>query len=284
MRPFRLLGVISVIAVTALASGVSLADGLRQGASAPNFQSAYVVSATDIPYPPQSIAVGTVQLEVIVSEKGKVENVLPIREIASLTEAALDSVKNWQFSAASLDGRPVRSRTTVAVTFNPAAIPAANVPLPPVSPNAKSRDVTVPPQPVDVLAASFPQYPINSVAFGTVVLRVIVDETGKVVKTIPARRIPSLTSAAIRVLPEWKFKPAGFEGTPVRSSITLAFVFRLPLPAPTVRPGDYDQGFSDRIAITTNPLTGAFSGQGGRSYPRRALGRYGDGPRQPDRG
>ena len=225
MRPFRLLGVISAIAVTALTSGVSLADGLRQGASAPNFQSAYVVSATDIPYPPQSIAVGTVQLEVIVSEKGKVENVLPIREIASLTEAALDSVKNWQFSAASLDGRPVRS-----------AIPAANVPLPPVSPNAKSRDVTVPPQPVDVLAASFPQYPINSVAFGTVVLRVIVDETGKVVKTIPARRIPSLTSAAFRVLPEWKFKPAELDRTPVRSSITLAFVFRLPLPAPTVRP------------------------------------------------
>ena len=233
LRPLRLLGAVFAIV---LLSGVSFADELNKGGPAPNFQNAQVVSASDIPYPPQSIAVGTVVLEVTVSEKGKVENVLPIREIASLTEAATDSVKNWQFSPASLDGTPVRSRTTVAVTFNPAAIPASNVPLPPLSPKANSRDETVPPHPIDVLAATFPQYPINSVAFGTVVLRVIVDKTGKVAKTVPVRRIPSLTSPAIRVLGEWKFKPAEFDGKPVPSSIALAFVFRLPLPAPTVRP------------------------------------------------
>ena len=154
LKPFQLLG-----AVSALVLMTSLAHLPGQRNAAPAFRSAHVVSATDVPYPMQSIAIGTVVLEVTVSETGQVENVLPIREIDSLTEVATDSVKNWQFTSASLDGKPMRSRTTVAVTFNPAAIPAANVPLPPVSPKAHSRDGTLPPQPIDVLAASFPQYP-----------------------------------------------------------------------------------------------------------------------------
>ncbi len=68
------------------------------------FKPAYVVSATDIPYPIQSIAIGTVVLEVVVSETGKVDSVLPIREIDSLTEVAIDSVKNWKFRAARPSG------------------------------------------------------------------------------------------------------------------------------------------------------------------------------------
>jgi outer membrane biosynthesis protein TonB len=232
LKPFQSVSAASALV---LMTGFSLAHLPRQGNATPAFKSAHVVSATDVPYPMQSIAIGTVVLEVTVSETGQVENVLPIREIDSLTEVATDSVKNWQFASASLDGKPIRSRTTVAVTFNPAAIPAANVPLPPLSPKAHSRDRTLPPQPIDVLGASFPQYPINSIASGTVVLRVTIDETGKVDKTVPVRRIPSLTSPAILALQEWKFQPAEFDGKPASASVALAFVFRQPLPAPSVR-------------------------------------------------
>jgi TonB family protein len=194
------------------------------------FTSADVISATDVPYPAQSIAVGTVVLEVIVSETGKVEDVRPIREIESLTEVASDSVKGWEFNPASLGGKSVRSRTAIAITFNPAAIPAANVPLPPLSLKAQSQHDTLQPQPVDVVAAAFPQYPVNSIASGTVVLRVNVDEMGRVEKTIAVRRIASLTSPAVHAVKEWKFKPAEFDGKPLASSIALAFVFRAPLP------------------------------------------------------
>ncbi len=144
LKPFQSLGAASALV---LMTGFSVAHLPGQRNAAPAFRSAHVVSATDVPYPMQSIAIGTVVLEVTVSETGQVENVLPIREIDSLTEVATDSVKNWQFTSASLDGKPMRSRTTVAVTFNPAAIPAANVPLPPVSPKAHSRDRTLPPHP-----------------------------------------------------------------------------------------------------------------------------------------
>ena len=101
--------------------------------SASAFEPAEIVSATDVAYPIRSIAVGTVVLEVTVSEKGAVENVRPIREIQSLTETAVEAVRKWQFKPALLDDEPTRSRTVVAVTFNPAAFLAQNVPLPPLS-------------------------------------------------------------------------------------------------------------------------------------------------------
>jgi outer membrane biosynthesis protein TonB len=193
------------------------------------FESADLLSAKDIPYPVQSIAIGTVVLEATVSESGNVEDVQPIREIPSLTDVAIESVKSWHFKPASLDGRPVRSRTAVAVAFNPAAAPVANVPLPPLSTNPRSSGpALLQPEPVEVTAATLPQYPANSVTTGTVVLRVRVDESGNAESITAVRRIPSLTSQCIRVVKEWKFTPAKFRGRPTPSSIALAFVLRPP--------------------------------------------------------
>ena len=193
------------------------------------FESADLVSAKDIPYPVQSIAIGTVVLEATVSESGNVEDVQPIREIPSLTDVAIESVKSWHFKPASLDGRPIRSRTAVAVTFNPAAAPVANVPLPPPSTNQRSPGpALLQPEPVEVIAATLPQYPANSVTVGTVVLRVSVDKSGNAESITAVRKIPSLTSQCIRVVKEWKFKPAEFRGRPAPSSIALAFVLRPP--------------------------------------------------------
>lgn len=85
------------------------------------FEPAQVVSAADVSYPLQSIAVGTVVVELTLSDKGEVEDVRPIREIQSLTETAVESARKWKFKPALLNGQPTRSRTVVAVTFNPSA-------------------------------------------------------------------------------------------------------------------------------------------------------------------
>jgi TonB family protein len=196
---------------------------------ASSFQVAELVSAADdLGYPPQSIAVGTIVLEIAVDEKGAVESVRTIREIPSLTEAAVESVRNWQFKPAILDGKPIRSRTVAGVTFNPLAAFPQNVPLPPLS-AAKPRSRTVlEPTPVKVVAASFPQYPVNSVITGTVVLRVSVDSEGNVADTVAVRDIVPLTAACVRVLKKWKFEPAQYQGMPIASSIALVFVLRPP--------------------------------------------------------
>jgi TonB family protein len=216
--------------VLSLFCSLLLVSGGAPCPKASSFEVAELVSAADdLRYPPQSIAVGTVVLEITVDGKGAVESVRTIREIPSLTEAAVESVRNWHFKPAILDGKPVRSRTVAAVTFNPLAAFPQNVPLPPLSAAKPRASRTVlEPRPVKVVAASFPQYPVNSVITGTVVLRVSVDSEGHVADTVAIRDIVPLAAACIRVLEEWKFEPAQYQGMPIPASIALVFVLRPP--------------------------------------------------------
>ena len=195
-----------------------------------SFEAAELVSAADDPrYPFHSIAIGTVVLEITVDEKGTVENVRALREIPSLTETAVESVRKWRFKPATLEGKPIRSRTVGAVTFNPLAEFPQNVPLPPLSAvEPSSFRHVLEPKPIEVVAATFPQYPVNSVTTGTVVLRVTIDSDRQVKNTAAIRDITSLTATCIRALKEWKFQPAQFQGIPIPSSIALAFVLRPP--------------------------------------------------------
>ena len=217
--------------LTVMAAIVSLAPRVAGAASssAGRFEAAEIVSGTDIAYPANSIAVGTVVLEVTVDEKGTVEGVRPIREIQSLTETAVESVKKWRFKPALLNGQPTRSRTVVAVTFNPAASLAHDVPLSPLSATERSSSAALEPEPVKVVLARFPQYPGNSVTAGTVILRVTVDSKGRVENTTAIRDIASLTATCIDVVKEWRFEPAEYRGKPIPASIAVAFVLRLPL-------------------------------------------------------
>ena len=89
MRHF-LIGTLALMAV-----GLCSAEAPRPNAGP--FESAEVVSAEDVRYSAQSAAVGAVVLEITVSEKGEVEAIRPIREIPSLTEEAVKSVRRWQF-------------------------------------------------------------------------------------------------------------------------------------------------------------------------------------------
>ena len=194
----------------------------------PSFEGANLISATNLAYPVQSIAVGTVALEIIVSENATVEDVRPILEIQSLTATAVQSVKQWRFKPAVLNGRPTRSRTVVAVTFNPVETVAHDVPLPPLLETGASSQAIIEPIPINVVAAAFPKYPYNSVTTGTVVLRVSVDIDGRVEKAIAVRDVPSLTGPCLDVLKKWRFEPAEFRGQHIPSSIGLAFVLRPP--------------------------------------------------------
>jgi outer membrane biosynthesis protein TonB len=196
--------------------------------NSPPFEGANLISATNLEYPVQSIAVGTVVLEIRVSENGTVEDVRPIREIQSLTGMAVQSVKQWRFKPAVLNDRPTRSRTVVAVTFNPVDTVVHDVPLPPLSETKPLSPAIIEPIPIEVVAAAFPRYPYNSVTTGTVVLRVSVGTDGRVEKAVAVRDVPSLTGPCLDVLKKWRFEPAEFRGQHIPSSIGLAFVLRPP--------------------------------------------------------
>ncbi len=182
---------------------------------------------TDIAYPIRSVAYGTVVLEAAVGETGEVTRVRVVRDIVSLTSEAVRAVKAWKFQPAKLNGNPVPSQVTVAVTFNPRTFFPSDVPLPPLTPTkeegAKPRYV-----PPGVVSASFPAFPVIAVSPGTVALGVLVDEKGEVEQVKVLKDTPPLTEEAIKALKRWKFTPARFDETPVRATIVVAIVFTLP--------------------------------------------------------
>jgi hypothetical protein len=149
-----------------------------------------------------------------------------LRDIPSLTSPAVAAVKSWTYLPARLDGGPVPSTLNVSVVFNPANPQTQTLTLAPVQP-------TPPPMPPgylppEIAAATYSNYPINSVAKGAVVLDVTIDKTGKTRKPSPVRSVPSLTSLATDALNGWTVNAATFQQKSIPSKLIVAFVFRPP--------------------------------------------------------
>jgi protein TonB len=60
---------------------------------------------------------GTVILEAVISETGRVRDVRVLRSIPLLDNAAIDAVRQWQFTPTLLNGHPVPIVMTVTVSF-----------------------------------------------------------------------------------------------------------------------------------------------------------------------
>jgi TonB family protein len=191
----------------------------------PHFQPAEAVSVNEVTKPLRSNASGTVVLDVMISEKGEVRNVQVRRGIVSLTEEAVHSVRTWTFEPAKLDGKAVTSRITVAVTFNPASLLAANVPLPPLIHQDDEARMQSSFQPPEVTRATFPTCPVDALSPGTVVIEATIDKRGKVQSTKVLRDDPPFTAKAMRAVEDWRFMPATLNGRPLKSKAILAFVF-----------------------------------------------------------
>jgi len=200
----------------------------------PPFQPAESLSVTDIPVPILCAADGTVVLDALITETGKVQQVEVRRDIACLTQHAVHVVEDWKFSPATFAGKAIASRMPVAVTFHPATF-AGNaialgmpLPLPALIPQSEAA-IHAELQPAEVTRDAFPKYPYNTVVAGSVVLEVTLSATGKAQEAKVLRDLPPLTEEAKAVVGDWRFTPATFNGNPVRSKIVLAFVFRPPL-------------------------------------------------------
>src|SRR6185369_9745657 len=71
-------------------------------------------------YPPMAVAArvsGTVVLDAIIGEDGLVRDVTVRTSLPLLNRAAIDAVRQWQFTPTTLNGVPVPVILTVRVTF-----------------------------------------------------------------------------------------------------------------------------------------------------------------------
>jgi Gram-negative bacterial TonB protein C-terminal len=225
-RNSRVVILAALLALAVLLAGLAVIPTKSVFAIDLDFVPPDILTAGEIPYPPDSIASGTLPLSINLDEAGQIQNVQVLRDIPSLTDPAVTAVKSWRFVPGKLDGKPVASTLNVSVVFNPGNLQTHNLDLGPLQP-------TPPPTPPGYLlpelaAASYANYPMNSVATGTVVLDLTVGKSGEVKKLIPIRPVPSLTSAAISAVQKWTINAATFHGKAIASKIVIAFVFRLP--------------------------------------------------------
>lgn len=194
-----------------------------------DFRPVEAESVNDVTKPYLSIAYGTVVLDVLISDKGEVENVQVRRDVASLTEEAIRSVRTWTFEPAKHDGKAVTSRITVAVTFNPeTALVVTNVPLPPLIHQDDEARIQSSFQPPEVTLAILPEFPASALGPATVILEATVDEAGKAQSTKVLRDVSPFTVEAVRAVEDWRFMPATLNGAPLISKAILAFVFSQP--------------------------------------------------------
>jgi TonB family protein len=191
------------------------------------FQEPELVMAGELKYPVNSGAYGIVALEVMVDAQGDAEAVKVVREIISLTSEAVDTVKSWKFRPAKLDGKPIRSTTTVTVVFNPALNNPPDATLPPLENIEQKQALGF--SPPYAIAAVYPKYPIRSAAWGTVVLKLEIDAEGRPLAIETLHDIASLTPEAVEATRAWKFGPATFDGRHVSSKTAVAFLFRQPI-------------------------------------------------------
>lgn len=171
-------------------------------------------------------------LDIGLSDEGDIRRNEALRDPGSMLGAAKNSVQTWKFQPGSEGGKPRASRLTVAFVYRPANYPTFGAVPPkdfaPVIPGAQSDDGSEDYVPVGVLSFAYPDYPVNSVAWGSVLLQATVDSAGDVKDVNVLHGMVNFNSFAHEALEKWRFRAGTLRGKPVTSKIVIAFIFQPP--------------------------------------------------------
>jgi hypothetical protein len=115
-NPARWKMAVAVIAALLLSPGI---NPVLTGSGGPGFVPSDIATASDIPYPSNSMATGLVTFLLNITSTAQVQNLQVLRGIPSLTSPAQTAVQNWTFTPATLNGNPVSSSLSLSVVFNP---------------------------------------------------------------------------------------------------------------------------------------------------------------------
>jgi TonB family protein len=125
-------------------------------------------------FPPEAQALGQrgiVILELVVDERGKVATADILRSVAPFDESALTAVRQWEYEVTKVDGRPVRVRLTVPITF------ALKLP-------EMTRESGIP----ELRSGAAPAFPAGAKGPGTVIADVTLWRSRCAPTSFPARR------------------------------------------------------------------------------------------------
>jgi TonB family protein len=175
---------------------------------------------------------GLFVLDIGLNDDGDIRQIGALRDPGSMLDAAKTTVHSWKFQPASEGSNPRASRLTVAFVYRPANYGAAGAVPPkdfaPVIPPAHSDDGSDNYVPVGILSFAYPDYPINSVVWGSVLVQATVDSAGDVKDVKLLHGMVNFNSFAQEALKRWRFRAGTLRGKPVTSKIVVAFIFQPP--------------------------------------------------------
>jgi len=95
--------------------------------------------------------------------------------------------------------------------------------------SAKTQGTAPAFEPPQVISTVEPTYPVNTVAGGTVVLKVTISPSGEIAEVRVLQEAKGFTNLAIEAVKKWKFEPAKLDGRPITASIPVSFSFSQPI-------------------------------------------------------
>jgi hypothetical protein len=187
------------------------------------FSVPFPVSVVPAPYPPQSLFGGEVILDALVDSDGKLVDVKVVHGDPPFLDKAQSAVETWSFRPARFAGEPVDARVGVVFEFAEPYLP---------SPKPRGHTYREPPDsddgaPLPVYTVE-PEYPLNAVAEGSVVVLGIVDAQGQLTSTQVIRDVPPLTAATTAAMHQWRFASGKKAGENTESAVIVVAAFRRP--------------------------------------------------------
>ena len=189
----------------------------------------------------EGVTNGEVTVLLEVDEKGVVKDTLPVAYTHEpFLKATLDTIKEWKYAPARVEGEPVSSVCEVNIRFEVSGILVYER-FGPVMPHENLgkdafayrvhglRNLDRIPTPLHITQPVYPKEWINQGIRGSVTVDFYVDEAGVVrMPTVSANDNPWLAASAFEAVRTWRFTPPTRNGKPVLVRCQQIFNFTPP--------------------------------------------------------
>ena len=168
-------------------------------------------------YPPKARITGvqgTVVMHAVIGKIGTIESLDVLSGPEALRSSALDAVRQWTYKPYLLNGNPVAVDTTITISYSwsrHAPVERIRVSSGVMSGLAKTQKI--------------PEYPEAAIAAheaGAVVLRAVIDTTGKVIQLDRMSGPKIFSQAVMDAVWQWTYKPYLINGEPVEVETQIA--------------------------------------------------------------
>jgi TonB family protein len=192
-----------------------------------------LLKKVDPVYPEEARAAkveGVVILGVRTDVYGRVERVMVYRSITPLlNKPAIDAVRQWVYEPLIVDGKPVPAVFTVTVRFKLNGDEDKIKDTDEMTKIAvRAKDQIAPPKLIKKVDPVYPEQARAEGIQGVVILEIMTDGEGKVVRVKILKSESSLLNpAAVDAVKQWRYEPLIFKGKPTPVIFTITVAFRL---------------------------------------------------------